>query len=529
MVGIRGETMDNYKLQHMQIDLNNPIAEKNVGMVMGSGDENANTFTVSVKRGGETVDLTGCTVTGYLIMPNDETLRITGSVKDGKASVTVPKSGYVYDGAFQLAIKIVVGDKENTVAIFTGKNARTTSENISDGEKVIYGVKDILNMIGSMEQAEADAKSATTAANNAATSANSAANKANTATSNANAATTAANNAAQAATTAAGNANTATTNANNAAGAANQAAGRAENVASKSPYIGENGNWYVYDVAQGEYVDSGFPSRGIPGVGAVSTVNGKQPDSAGDVSVNADDVGALAVADGAGAHNAIHRGKYLGSAVTTEQWAAISDGTFRDLFIGDYWVIGDVSWRIAAFDYYLKTGDTACLTHHVTMVPESILYTAPMNADNITTGAYVGSEMYTEGLTQAKQIIKAAFGEDHILSHRQFLKNAVTNGYESGGSWYDSTVELMTEENVYGCKIAGNAANGTATPNNDTIDKSQFPLFAFDPTEINVRTTYWLRDVAVEGRFARVSGNGIADSYFASATLSVRPSFSIIG
>jgi hypothetical protein len=149
-------------------------------MVMGSGDELANTFTVSVKRGGEMVDLAGCTVTGYLIMPNDETLRITGSVKDGKASVTVPKSGYVYDGAFQLAIKIVVDGKENTVAIFTGQNARTTSENISDGEKVIYGVKDILNMIGSMEQAEADAKSATTAATNAAASANSAAQSANT-------------------------------------------------------------------------------------------------------------------------------------------------------------------------------------------------------------------------------------------------------------------------------------------------------------------------------------------------------------
>lgn len=172
--------MDNYKLQHMEIDLDKPISEKNVGMVMGSGDENANTFTVSVKRGGETVDLSGCTVTGYLIMPNDETLRITGSVNDGKASVTVPKSGYVYDGAFQLAIKIVVSGKENTVAIFTGQNARTTTENISDGQRVVYGVKDILNMIDSMEQTETNAKSATTAANNAAASANSAAQSANT-------------------------------------------------------------------------------------------------------------------------------------------------------------------------------------------------------------------------------------------------------------------------------------------------------------------------------------------------------------
>lgn len=284
--------MDNFKPQHMEIDLEKVIAEKDVGLIMGSGDEDANMFIVSVKRGGETVNLAGLGVVGYLIMPNDETLRIPGSVVDNEACVTIKKAGYVYDGAFQLAIKLVVNGKENTIAIFYGKNARTQTENISDGERVIYGVKDILNMIDSMDQAEKDAKAAATSANNAAASANSAASKANTATSNANAATTAANNAAQTATTAAGNADNATSAANTAAQTANDAAGRAEAVASKLPYIGDNGNWYVFDVTAGEYVDSGFPSRGIPGQGAVSTVNSKQPDTSGNVQLSAGDVGA---------------------------------------------------------------------------------------------------------------------------------------------------------------------------------------------------------------------------------------------
>lgn len=180
MACVRGETMDNYKPQYMEIDLEKVIAEKDVGLIMGTGDEDANMFAVSVKRGGETVNLNGLGVVGYLIMPNDETLRITGNVVDNEACVTIKKAGYVYDGAFQLTIKLVVNGKENTIAIFHGKNARTTSENISDGEKVIYGVKDILNMIDSMEKAEADAKSATTAANSAAESANSAAQSAST-------------------------------------------------------------------------------------------------------------------------------------------------------------------------------------------------------------------------------------------------------------------------------------------------------------------------------------------------------------
>ena len=56
----------------------------------------------------------------------------------------------------------------------------------------------------------------------------------------------------------------------------------------------------------------------------------------------------------AGAHNSIYRGKYLGSSVTAEQYTAISSGTFEDLYIGDYWTIGGVNYRIAAFNYYMQ-------------------------------------------------------------------------------------------------------------------------------------------------------------------------------
>ena len=74
-----------------------------------------------------------------------------------------------------------------------------------------------------------------------------------------------------------------------------------------------------------------------------------------------------------GAHNAIYRGKYLGESATEAQYAAISAGTFDDLYIGDYWTIGGVNYRIAAFDYYLNSGDTACTAHHVVLVPDTCL------------------------------------------------------------------------------------------------------------------------------------------------------------
>jgi len=229
----------------------------------------------------------------------------------------------------------------------------------------------------------------------------------------------------------------------------------------------------------------------------------------------------------AGAHNAIYRGKNLGTGVTAAQWAAIAAGTFVDMYIGDYWVISGVTWRIAAFDYYYKTGDTACMTHHVVIVPDTNLYTHVMNDTNTTEGAYVNSKMYTEGLEQAKTTIKAAFGESHILNHRQLLQNAVTSGRPSGHAWYDSEVELMTEQNVYGCKIFGSMPDGVTIGYNYTVDKSQYPLFAHDPSMISNRAWFWLRDVVSAARFAYVSGNGNAHCDNASSADGVRPAFSI--
>lgn len=228
----------------------------------------------------------------------------------------------------------------------------------------------------------------------------------------------------------------------------------------------------------------------------------------------------------AGAHNAIYRGKSLGSTVTTAQYAAISAGTFDDLYIGDYWVINGVNWRIAAFDYYLNCGDTSCTKHHVVIVPDTCLYNHVMNDTNITTGGYVGSKMYTEGLEQAKTTIKAAFS-GHVLSHRVYLTNAVTDGHPSAGAWCDSEVDLMNEQMVYGGAIFMPIANGSTVYTNYRVEKSQLPLFAHEPSRICNRNNWWLRDVVAASNFAYVNDDGIANYFSASYSLGVRPAFCI--
>lgn len=231
--------------------------------------------------------------------------------------------------------------------------------------------------------------------------------------------------------------------------------------------------------------------------------------------------------DNAGAHNSIYRGKNLGTTVTEEQWEAISSGTFTDLYIGDYWVIGGVNWRIAAFDYYLNCGDTSFTKHHAVIVPDTCLYNAQMNTTNVTTGAYKGSAMYTANLTQAKSTINSAFGSSHVLSHRIYLSNATSNGRASAGEWTDSTVDLMCEHMVYGSGIFSPVSDGSNVPNNYRVEKGQLPLFALEPSRICNRATWWLRDVITAAYFAHVSGNGFADCYDASNSYGVRPAFCI--
>ena len=238
----------------------------------------------------------------------------------------------------------------------------------------------------------------------------------------------------------------------------------------------------------------------------------------------------------AGAHNAIYRGKSLGSTVTTAQYAAIKAGTFDDLYIGDYWTIGGVNYRIAAFDYYLNSGDTNCTTHHVVIVPDTCLYNAQMHntssggwesgAANTTAGGYVGSDMYKSNLEQAKTTIKSAFS-GHVLKHRIYLTNAVANGRASGGAWCDSEVDLMCEQMVYGSGIFSPVSDGSNVPANYRVEKSQLPLFQHEPSRIGNRNNWWLRDVITASHFAGVRNGGNANYDDASNSRGVRPAFCI--
>jgi hypothetical protein len=229
------------------------------------------------------------------------------------------------------------------------------------------------------------------------------------------------------------------------------------------------------------------------------------------------------------AHGQIFRGKNLGTSLTTAQKSEINAGTFKGLWLGDYWVINNVTWRIADFDYWYRCGDTEFTRHHVVVIPDSPLYSAKMNETNTTEGGYYGSAMrgavvsetftpYAEGcgLYNALTAFQSAFG-DALLTHREYLDNAVTDGEESGGAWMDSIIELPSEIMIYGTHIR------TMNSHIAVSSKTQLALMQASPRFINIRATYWLRDVVSATRFAYVNLSGLANYNRASDSLGVRP------
>lgn len=223
----------------------------------------------------------------------------------------------------------------------------------------------------------------------------------------------------------------------------------------------------------------------------------------------------------------LFRGKNLGTALTAVQKAAIKDGSFKGMFLGDYWSIGGRIWRIVDMDYWYNCGDTAFTSHHLVIMPDEALYNAQMNTTNVTTGGYVGSAMYKSNLANAKTIVNAAF-QGSVLTHREYLCNAVANGRPSGGAWFDSSIEIPNEPMMYGHPHFSPTSDGSTVPSIYTISKTQLALFMVCPRFIVNRSyNQWLRDVVSLAYFAGVGGSGSTNYYGASDSNGVRPVFPV--
>ena len=243
--------------------------------------------------------------------------------------------------------------------------------------------------------------------------------------------------------------------------------------------------------------------------------------------------------DGAEAHNAMWGGRDITAAFNNGTVSAnIANGTFRDIFPGDYitkqvTISGTaytVNWVIADCDYWINKGDTAMTTHHVAIVPQQPIFDTRMNSTNTTEGGYAGSEMYKNIIPACATGIVSAFGSEHILTFRDHLtRDLNTSVVSSGitvltgapnwnGAWYSQQCNLMSEAMVYdGPHCASSALD-------NIMALRQMSAFRLSERLINYnRQWWWLRDVVSSAYFALVVGSGLATADGASDVLGVRP------
>ena len=250
-------------------------------------------------------------------------------------------------------------------------------------------------------------------------------------------------------------------------------------------------------------------------------------------------------------HNNIFRGDDLFAKGYTidDICAMIADGSFSDIYIGDYFTLsGDIAnvpcfveqtsddgtkslvestqtvtyntkFRIAGLDTYLNTGDTAFTQHHAVIVSDKNIGTNRMNSTNTAVGGYVNSFMFASVLPVYNTHFDVKLN-NHLLTHREILSSSATNSTANNWEWHDIKINLMSEPEVYGSNLWGNKYDAG-------VNYRQFPLFRIASKYICDRNWCWLKAVAGGNEFVAMTSNGNATRNGAGVALAVRPCFCI--
>ena len=178
------------------------------------GDRRANRIIVELTKGGAPFDATGAQASGSFISPMDGAeIPLEGEVSGSEIGVTLIDECYAADGYYEASVKLTLGDTARTILTISGQVMSKGSGAVIDVGDVIPSIDDVIAQYAAMK--------------------------------------------------------TAVESANSAADAANAAAGRA-------PYIGDNGNWYVWSSTSNAYTDTGTAATGPQGEKGATGATGAQ-------------------------------------------------------------------------------------------------------------------------------------------------------------------------------------------------------------------------------------------------------------
>ena len=280
------------------------------------------------------------------------------------------------------------------------------------------------------------------------------------------------------------------------------------------------------------------------------------------LEVNAGETQSFPFVDCAASHNGIFRGKDLTNIYTIDEICErISNGTFEDLYIGDYFDVTIsttytanevVRCVLAGFDtvpFYgdLNLGNNVYINinkHHASIVTKNAftkthsLYT---ESDSITKGfdgSNIRSVLNTYGRALETEL------NNHIIPHMRVVSNNIDSsgtlkGVSTLGANSRYTISLLSEHQIFGTSFYSN-------PEEHDACSKLLPLFDLNPSSINCKCggindiiknsyggfdskPYWLINYA-DGKSMFCSLNSYSNIVCVEATYSsngIRPYFLI--
>ena len=236
------------------------------------------------------------------------------------------------------------------------------------------------------------------------------------------------------------------------------------------------------------------------------------------------DLGSIATKN-ASVHNAVYRGQDLGSF--NETFANdIENGTFNNMWVGDYFVVNNHTYKIAGFNYKCGHEENTGLTNHLIMITD-VLGAHDMNSTNTTEGGFAGSDMFNDEIPVVEKQLATDFGE-HLLKFKSFLSTSIdSSGAPNNGQWYELTANLCNSAMWWGSPSEySNNANGVKFNIGD--EDTQLPIMKLHTAERSSNSNWvFLRDIHNSYGFAVAKVDGSAYWLGASSSDGVRAFFLI--
>lgn len=196
-------------------------------------------------------------------------------------------------------------------------------------------------------------------------------------------------------------------------------------------------------------------------------------------------------------HNGIWGGRNLGTSVTAEQLANIKNGTFKDMYIGDYWVLNGRTYTIMHFNYCPFNGN------HIMLMGKIATGAFQFHSTASNTMGVLGSDIYTQTLTEWSPIVNEDFGGHLSKSITDGICSSVNSSGNFGSFVYPAAADKLYiylpslfEMNKAHLAIRNNPLE---YPPEGTERGGPFAYFRFRshyPIGGGADSQYWMRDPA---------------------------------